>query len=98
MTTVAKARLESLAHLAVVAGLALSVLSNAILFFGGARRFSSEDAGIFLLLSIDSWLALAAMAVILNIAGSEHHRFAFWAMFLALLGIFFSGFAFPVVT
>lgn len=98
MHSSSKSLIESVAHLAVVALIAMSVTSNAILVFGRPGISFSQVTGVFLLFSISSWLGLAVLSIVLNITGSDHHRFSFRCMLVALIGMILSGFAFPAVT
>jgi hypothetical protein len=78
-----KSCLESVAHLAIVTLLTLSVTSNGIWLFGGTGFSLSDNADIFLLLSVSSGLGLVVLTILLKIAGSEHRRFSFRAMLVA---------------
>jgi len=98
MNTITRSRFESVAHLVVVAAMTISITSSLISFIGGVRFAFSDIASIFFLLSVVPWLFLVGMTVILNVAGSIHHRFSLWAMLLSLLAIIVSGCALPVVT
>lgn len=98
MRAALKSRLESFAHLTVIAVTAVSLVSSFILFIGGVRFSFSEDAEIFYLLSISSWLFLVLLTLFLNIIGSVHHRFSLWAMLAALFGIMLVGYLMPAVT
>lgn len=92
-----RALLEACARALVVAAVTFTLGSSAILFFRGNLRLHSGDAGIFVPLSIVPWFFLLGFTLFLNIAGSKHHRFSFWAVVWCLLGILIAGSAAPAL-
>jgi len=77
--------LESIARFTVVILAAVSLTSSLILLLGGDGFRFSETSGFFTSLAFVSWLLLLLATVILNIAGSIHGDFSFYAMLVAFL-------------